>query len=147
MFGEEKFADMTKVLASGIISGIFLFLTSLYLRDKDMFLKSEQFLDEICWNNYWYNNVCQFSKSMSTFKLLHISHRNEYNISHSTFEYFSIKYIVSVILSLLYLYWIYVIIKDKNIKIRHLNKYNNNFKLKYIILYQEKCNRINTTYA
>ena len=48
MFGEEKFADMTKVLASGIISGIFLFLTSLYLRDKDMFLKGEQFLDEIC---------------------------------------------------------------------------------------------------
>ena len=47
MFGEEKFADFTKMLESGIASGIFLFLTSLYLRDKDMFLKGQEFLDEI----------------------------------------------------------------------------------------------------
>merc|ERR1719270_182616 len=47
MMGEDKFADLTKMLDSGIVSEIFLFLTSLYLRDKEMFLKGEQFLDEI----------------------------------------------------------------------------------------------------
>ena len=47
MMGEEKFADLTKMLDSGIACSIFLFLTSLYLRDKDMFLKGQDFLDQI----------------------------------------------------------------------------------------------------
>ena len=47
MMGEEKFADLTKMLDSGIACSIFLFLTTLYLRDKDMFLKGQEFLDQI----------------------------------------------------------------------------------------------------
>jgi len=47
MLGEEKLADFTKMFNSGIACGIFLFLTSLYLHDKEMFLNGEQFLEEI----------------------------------------------------------------------------------------------------
>ena len=47
MLGEEKLADFTKMFNSGMACGIFLFLTSLYLHDKEMFLNGEQFLEEI----------------------------------------------------------------------------------------------------
>ena len=47
MLGEEKYEDFTKMFASGIVCEIFLFLTSLYLQDKEMFLKGEPFLDKI----------------------------------------------------------------------------------------------------
>ena len=47
MFGEEKFKDFMKIVESGVICNIFLFTTSLYLRNKLAFLKGDKFLEEI----------------------------------------------------------------------------------------------------
>ena len=47
MFGEEKWEDLKKIMESGVFCTFFVFLTSLYLHDKDKFLEVGTFLNNI----------------------------------------------------------------------------------------------------
>ena len=47
IFGEEKWADLNKVFESGIIGNIFILMTSMYIHNKDSFLKGSSFFNII----------------------------------------------------------------------------------------------------
>ena len=47
IFGEEKWADLNKMFESGIIGNIFILMTSMYIHNKDSFLKGSSFFNII----------------------------------------------------------------------------------------------------
>ena len=47
IFGEEKWADLNKMFESGIIGSIFILMTSMYIHNKDSFLKGSSFFNII----------------------------------------------------------------------------------------------------